>query len=75
MRANQLRLWFSSIAYTPLKRCGKTLLPTLNRRLPGATPFGWKLFKIGGNIRISVRGIVYMYATRESQPTPILRHG
>ena len=57
MRANQLRLWFSSMAYA--------LLQTLRREGLQGTPMAqaqcdtirWKLLKIGAPIRVTVRKV------------------
>ncbi len=58
MRANQLRLWFSSIAYTLLVALRQNALADTELQAARCDTIRLKLFKIGGIIRISVRRIV-----------------
>ena len=57
MRANQLRLWFASMAYVLL--CALRRIGLANTRLANATcaTIRLKLFKIGALVRVSVRRI------------------
>jgi len=57
MRANQLRLWFASMAYVLLKALRRIALPTT--RLADATcgTIRLKLLKIGALVRVSVRRV------------------
>jgi hypothetical protein len=58
MRANQLRLWFSSIAYTLLVALRQNALAGTELESARCDTIRLKLFKIGGIIRVSVRRIV-----------------
>jgi hypothetical protein len=58
MRANQLRLWFSSIAYTLLVTLRQNALAGTELQNARCDTIRLKLFKIGGIIRVSVRRIV-----------------
>lgn len=57
MRANQLRLWFASLAYVLLAALRRIALP--HTRLARATcgSLRLKLLKIGAQVRISARRI------------------
>jgi hypothetical protein len=58
MRANQLRLWFSSMAYTLLATLRQHALAGTELQAARCDTIRLKLFKIGGIIRVSVRRIV-----------------
>lgn len=63
MRANQLRLWFASCAYTLI--CALRRLGLANTRLADATcgTIRLKLLRIGAQVRVSVRRIKVAMAT------------
>jgi Transposase DDE domain group 1 len=63
MRANQLRLWLSSMAYVLVSALRRIALATT--RLADATcgTIRLKLFKIGAQVRISVRRIKFSMAS------------
>lgn len=67
MRANQLRLWFSSIAYTLLVALRQNALAGTELQSARCDTIRLKLFKIGGIIRVSVRRLVLSLS--ESYPT------
>ena len=67
MRANQLRLWFSSIAYTLLVALRQNALVGTELQAARCDTIRLKLFKIGGIIRVSVRRIVLSLS--ESYPS------
>jgi hypothetical protein len=67
MRANQLRLWFSSIAYTLLVALRQNALPGTELESARCDTIRLKLFKIGAIIRVSVRRLVLSLS--ESYPT------
>jgi hypothetical protein len=67
MRANQLRLWFSSIAYTLLVALRQNALAGTELQAARCDTIRLKLFKIGAIIRISVRRIVLSLS--ESYPS------
>ncbi len=67
MRANQLRLWFSSIAYTLLVALRQNALTGTELQSARCDTIRLKLFKIGGIIRVSVRRLVLSLS--ESYPT------
>lgn len=73
MRANQLRLWFSSIAYVLVCALRRMALQgtTMERSTPGSIRL--KLFKIGAQIKISVRRICVHFASA-CPYQDILRH-
>jgi hypothetical protein len=58
MRANQLRLWFSAMAYTLMRRLRSAALP--NTRMAKATcgTIRCNLLKIAAQIKVSVRRVV-----------------
>jgi len=63
MRTNQLRLWFSSIAYVLMNALRKLgLKKTILERAQCHT-IREKLFKIGAQVRISVRRVYLMFAS------------
>ena len=55
MRANQLRLWFSSIAYVLVSSLRRTALNTTRMATATCGSIRLKLFKIGAQIKLSVR--------------------
>jgi len=63
LRANQLRLWFSSLAYVLVSAMRRIALS--NTRLAKATcgTIRLKLFKIGARIKVSVRRFVVQFAS------------
>src|SRR5690606_32816691 len=58
MRANQLRLWFSSMAYTLLVALRQNALAGTELSNARCDTIRLKLFKIGGVIRVTVRRVV-----------------
>lgn len=63
MRANQLRLWFSSVAYvlfTAFRRFGLKGTEFANAQVETVRN---KLFKIGALVKISVRRVYFMFAS------------
>ena len=58
MRANQLRLWFSSMAYTLLVALRQHGLAGTELQKARCDTIRLKLFKIGGLIRVTVRRVV-----------------
>jgi hypothetical protein len=58
MRANQLRLWFSSMAYTLLATLRQHCLKGTELQSARCDTIRLKLFKIGGILRVSVRRVV-----------------
>jgi hypothetical protein len=58
MRANQLRLWFSSMAYTLMVALRQNGLAGTELHSARCDTIRLKLFKIGGIIRVSVRRVV-----------------
>jgi hypothetical protein len=58
MRANQLRLWFSSMAYTLLVALRQHGLAGTELQNARCDTIRQKLFKIGGQIRVTVRRVV-----------------
>ena len=67
MRANQLRLWFSSIAYTLLAALRQNALAGTELQAARCDTIRLKLFKIGAVIKVSVRRIVLSLS--ESYPS------
>jgi len=63
MRANQLRLWFSSFAYVLLSALRRVALP--GTRLAKATcgTIRLKLLKIGAHVQLSVRRLIIRFAS------------
>ena len=59
MRANQLRLWFSSVAYVLLNELRRVGLRSTEFAKAQCHTIRNKLLKIGGQIRISVRRISF----------------
>ena len=75
MRANQLRLWFASMAYVLL--CALRRIGLAHTRFAAATcgTIRLKLLKIGAQIRISVRRIkIAMASAYPWQPEWALAH-
>jgi len=58
MRANQLRLWFSSMAYTLMVALRQHALAGTELQTARCDTIRLKLFKIGGRICVSVRRVV-----------------
>jgi hypothetical protein len=63
LRANQLRLWFSSIAYALIHELRRVGLHKTELKSAQAWTIREKLFKIGAIVTISVRRIVVSMAT------------
>jgi len=57
MRANQLRLWFSSVAYTLLQVIREFGLRGTKLARARCDTIRWKLLKIGASVRVTVRRI------------------
>ncbi len=57
MRANQLRLWFSSLAYTILNELRQVGLPGTKLSQATCATIRLKLLKIGAQVRVSVRRV------------------
>ena len=58
MRANQLRLWFSSVAYVLMNLLRKFGLTGTEMERAQAGTIRLKLLKVGAVVRISVRRVV-----------------
>ena len=69
MRANQLRLWFSSIAYSLLRELRRRALHDNERESAQCDTMRLKLLKIGAQVRVSVRRISLRLA--RSYPYPV----
>jgi len=63
MRANQLRLWFSSIAYVLVSALRRTALQGTPMARSTCGSIRLKLFKIGAQIRLSVRRVLVHFAS------------
>ena len=63
MRSNQLRLWFSSIAYTLVNALRHLALKGTGLERAQCSTIRTKLFKIGALVKISVRRVVLLLAT------------
>ena len=63
MRANQLRLWFSSIAYALMNTFRQTALEGTEMERAQCDTIRVKLLKIGAMIRLSVRRVVLKLAS------------
>lgn len=63
MRANQLRLWLSSMAYVLISALRRIALATTRFADATCGTIRLKLFKIGAQIRISVRRIKFSMAS------------
>lgn len=63
MRANQLRLWLSSVAYTLLQALRKFGLPETPLAQARCDTIRLKLLKIGALVRISVRRVYFAMAS------------
>lgn len=63
MRANQLRLWFSSLAYVLVSAVRRLALKGTAMARSTAGSIRLKLFKIGAQIKLSVRRIVVHYSS------------
>jgi len=63
MRANQLRLWFSSVAYVLVSALRRTALQGTRMAKSTCGSIRLKLFKIGAQIRLSVRRVLVHFAS------------
>lgn len=63
MRANQLRLWFSSVAYVLVSAVRRMALATTRMAKSTCGSIRLKLFKIGAHIKLSVRRVVIHFAS------------
>ena len=63
MRANQLRLWLSSVAYTLLQALRKFGLPQTALAKARCDTIRLKLLKIGALVRVSVRRVYFALAS------------
>ncbi len=63
MRANQLRLWFSSLAYTILNELRSVGLRGTKMAEATCQSIRLKLLKIGAHVKISVRRVVFSMAS------------
>lgn len=63
MRANQLRLWFSSVAYVLLNELRRVGLRGTQLAKAQCQTIRNKLLKIGAQIKISVRRILFSFST------------
>lgn len=63
MRANQLRLWFASVAYVLFSGFRRTALHDTELEVAQVETIRNKLFKIGARITISVRRICFLFAS------------
>jgi hypothetical protein len=63
MRANQLRLWLSSMAYVLVNALRRIALATTRFADATCGTIRLKLFKIGAQVRISVRRIKFSMAS------------
>ena len=63
LRANQLRLWFSSVAYTLLQALRKFALPETPLAQARCDTIRLKLLKIGALVRVSVRRVTFALAS------------
>jgi hypothetical protein len=62
LRANQLRLWFSSVAYVLVSSLRRTALHTTRMAQATCGTIRLKLFKIGAQIKMSVRRLFIHFA-------------
>jgi hypothetical protein len=63
MRANQLRLWFASMAYALIDALRRIALPTTRLAQATAGTIRLKLLKIGALVRVSVRRLTVKMAS------------
>jgi hypothetical protein len=63
MRSNQLRLWFSSMAYVLMDTFRQTALVGTEMERAQCSTIRVKLLKIGAQIKVSVRRVVLMLAS------------
>jgi len=63
MRANQLRLWFSSVAYVLVSSMRRMALKGTRMAQSTCGSIRLKLFKIGAHIRLSVRRVMIHFAS------------
>ena len=63
MRANQLRLWFSSVAYILLNELKRVGLQSTEMSGAQCHTIRNKLLKIGAQVRISVRRVFVSFAS------------
>ena len=64
MRANQLRLWFASLAYTLMEAVRRLALAGTEMANATAGSIRLKLLKIGAVVTVSVRRIKIAFACR-----------
>ena len=63
MRANQIRLWFSSVAYTLLQALRRLGLEGTQFERAQCGTIRLKLLKIGAQVRVSVRRVLISMAS------------
>ena len=63
MRANQLRLWFASMAYVLLAALRRIALPATRLAHATAGTIRLRLLKLGALVRVSVRRVVVAMAS------------
>ena len=63
MRANQLRLWFSSIAYVLVSAVRRMALAATRMAKSTCGSIRLKLFKIGAHIKLSARRVIIHFAS------------
>jgi hypothetical protein len=63
MRANQLRLWFSSLAYVILNELRSVELRGTKMAEATCQNIRLKLLKIGAHVKVSVRRVVFSMAS------------
>ena len=63
MRANQLRLWFASLAYVLLEALRRLALPATRLARATAGTIRLKLLKLGALVRVSVRRVTIAMAS------------
>ena len=63
MRANQLRLWFASMAYVLVEALRRLALPTTRLAQAAAGTIRLKLLKLGALVRVSVRRVTVAMAS------------
>ena len=63
MRANQLRLWFSSLAYVIMNELRKRALQSTELARATCETIRLKLLKIGAQVRVSVRRVYVSLAS------------
>ncbi len=63
MKANQLRLWFSAVAYVLMNELRRRALHGTELAEATCQTFRLKLFKIGAQVRVSVRRVAVSFST------------